>query len=542
VACLTEFQCSLFADGELPDGEARVAAAHIEACGACRRMVETLRVESQVLVHCLQDTAYLEFELEDEALSAPQAKTLSVARFGMFVLAMSALLRPVTNALSEMQLPDSLSWLNPLSTPAQLSLLLNTLMYGIPAAAAIIDSFIQTATSIAFTVILCFAVFMLLRRSVLKNALLSVIALLAVFSPFGYAIEVRRGSQPVTVPPGETVDDTLVVAADSVNIDGIVNGDLIAFAREVRIRGTVKGNVISCAQRIEVEGTVEGSVISAGGWVETRGQVLRNLYAFAGSVRIGSEGRIGGNATVFAGEGNVEGSVGKDFSAYSARAVGWGPFQTSGQGGQFAIMAPARIGRNLNLKVDRPGNARVDSGATIGGRTSINIPPPRPSRYRTASFYIWQTIWLAAAFLTGLVLFWLAPFFAGANLETSRSLLIAGGVGFLAVVATPIAAIIAAVTLVGLPLGLITLAVWIIAGYLAKIVLAGFLGRSLLASQGNPHPPAPLMLLVGLLPLFVAINLPYIGTLIEFLFVVLGLGMLVTTAYRTVKWQPAQAA
>jgi hypothetical protein len=543
VACLTEFKCSLFADGELPESEAREVAAHVEACGACRRLVDALRVESRVLVHCLQETDFLDFELEDETLSAPQAKTVGVVKLGMFVLAMSALLRPVVDVLTELNLPDSLSWLNPLTASAQLNLLMNAVMYGIPTLAEIFTSFIRTATWIVFSVIVCSAVIILFRRrSMLKNALLYVLALLAMFSSTSYAMEVRRGSEPVTVPPGETIDDTLVVAADSVNIDGTVNGDLIAFVREVRIRGTVKGNVFAFAQRIEIEGVVEGSVIGAGGWIETRGQVMRNIYACAGSVRIGGDGRVGGNATLFAGEGTVEGSVGKDFTAYSARSTGWGPFHTSRQGGVFQIMAPAQIGRNLTLRVDRSDNARVDSGASVGGSTNIRIPEPAPSKYRTASFYIWQTIWLAAAFLSGLVLFWLAPVLARATLETSQSLLIAAGIGFLAVVAPPVAAIIAGITLVGLPLGLITLALWMIAGYFAKIVLAAFLGRSILASQGKAEPPTALVLLTGLIPVFVAINLPYIGGLIEFLFVVLGLGVMVTTGYRTSRWQPAQAA
>lgn len=542
MACLTELKYAIYADGELPDIEAREIAKHLEACGACRRWVEALREESRALVYCLQETDFLEFELEDETLDAPQAKTLGLARLFLFVLAMSALLRPAKNALAELTLPDSLNWLNPFSTSAQLNLLMNAVMYGIPAAIDAMSSFFKTATWIAFVVIVCFGVMMLLRPSILKNALLSIMALLAVFSSSSYGMEVRRGSEPVTVPPGETIDDTLVVAGDSVNIDGTVNGDLIAFVREVRIRGTVKGNVISFAERIEVEGVVEGSVLSAGGWVETRGQIIRNLYAVAGSVRIGDQGRVGGNVTVFAGEGTVEGAVGKDFTAYSARATGWGPFRSSGRGGLFYVMAPAHIGRNLTLKVDNSGNARVDSGATIGGRTDIRIPQPQPSKYRTATFYVWQTIWLAAAFLTGLVLFWLAPPFARAYLDTSRALLIAGGIGLLAIAGAPVAAIIAGITLVGLPLGLMTLALWMAAGYLAKIVLAGFLGRALLASHGNAQPSKALMLLTGLVPVFIAINLPYVGGFIEFLFIVLGLGAFVTTGYRASRWESPQAA
>lgn len=546
MTCLSEFTCAVYADGELPDSEARGVAQHLAACGTCRRSVEALRVESRALVQCFQDIDFIEFELEDEALSAPQASKLSLARFTMFVLAMATLLRPVASAFAELELPESLNWLNPMSAAGQVNLLFNGVVYGIPAALKMIDSFLKTATLIVFGTIVLAGILMLFRRFALGSALLSVIALLTVFSSSGYAIEVRRGDQPVTVPTGETINDTLVVVGDSVTVDGTVNGDLIALVEHVRIRGTVKGNLVSFAERIEIEGAVEGSVLGAGGWVETRGQIGQNLYAAAGNVSVGKTGRIGGNATFLAGESTLEGAVEKDLTAYSARStgwgpfhlsVGWGPFRLSDRGGVFHVLAPARVGRNLSVKVDRQENVRIDSGVMIGGKTDIQVPPVQPSKYSTASFYIWQTIWLAAALITGMLAFWLVPAFGRINLESSRALLTAAGVGFLALVATPIAAVLTLITLIGLPLGLITLAAWAVAGYLAKIVIAGFLGRSLLASQGDSTPTTALVLLAGLAPIFVAINLPYVGALINFLLVLPGLGALVITTYQMPRWR-----
>jgi len=96
-------------------------------------------------------------------------------------------------------------------------------------------------------------------------------------------------------------------------------------------------------------------------------------------------------------------------------------------------------------------------------------------------------------------------------------------------------------TLIGLPLALIALACWLIAIYFAKIVVAGFLGRSLL-EKNNTHTPIALVLLAGLVPIFIAINLPFIGGLVNFLLVVVGLGMLVLWTFRTNNWRSVQAA
>ena len=46
---------------------------HLETCESCRNLVNALRVESRVLVECFQSTDFIEYELEDETLSAPQA-------------------------------------------------------------------------------------------------------------------------------------------------------------------------------------------------------------------------------------------------------------------------------------------------------------------------------------------------------------------------------------------------------------------------------------------------------------------------------------
>jgi len=54
----------------------------------------------------------------------------------------------------------------------------------------------------------------------------------------------------------------------------------------------------------------------------------------------------------------------------------------------------------------------------------------------------------------------------------------------------------AEITLVGLPLSLIVLCCWFVAGYTAKIVVAGFLGRSLLGITADTS--KALVLLAGL--------------------------------------------
>jgi hypothetical protein len=167
----------------------------------------------------------------------------------------------------------------------------------------------------------------------------------------------------------------------------------------------------------------------------------------------------------------------------------------------------------------------VEPGVVISGQTKTLLPPPPPSRFARPRFYLGQGIHLAAALLTGLVLYWLFPILFAARLEKTSSALRALGIGFLVLVATPAAAIVAGITLVGIPLALLALAAWLAALYLAKIILAASVGQAIRRSPPGRAASFALDLLIGLAIVFVAINLPYLGGWMHFLMLLLGLGL-----------------
>lgn len=526
MACLNEFTFAVYADGELPENEAREVAEHLETCGRCRELVDALETESRGLVQCLQEVDLLERGLKPAATG--MAGTLAVQKIAALVLMLAAAMRLTLDLVAGFELPSSLDWLDPMSMSGQLNFVANTVAYILGEGGTMMASIINSVSLAALNTLILFGVFMLIRRSAGTSAMLGVIALLAVFSSSSYALDVRKGNQNVTVPPGETVDDTLVVFGDSVNVEGTVTGDLIAFGRQVNVGGTVKGNVIAFARRIDVNGIVEGGIFGFGQIVDTNGQVARNIYAFAQTISSGKTSHVAGNLTAFGAETVIDGAVDRDLTTFGATLdirgnVGRNVLTHSER---VSILAPAKVGGDLTAHVKKTENVRVDSGATVAGKRNIELSKPKPSQYATFSFYLWQAIWLAAAFITGLILFLLVPTLTRPALDTGRALLTAGGIGFLALIATPVAAIILGITIIGLPIGLIALAFWLLALYLAKIVIAQFLGRALLGGQGERNPSMALGLLVGLVLIFVAVNLPYVGGVINVLLILFGSGAL----------------
>ena len=150
-------------------------------------------------------------------------------------------------------------------------------------------------------------------------------------------------------------------------------------------------------------------------------------------------------------------------------------------------------------------------------------------------FYVWQIVRILAAFVTGLLLFKLDTV-AGSHAGSISGMdwLKAGGIGFITLVTVPVAFIILAVTIIGLPIAILSLALWGAGLYLAKIVVAEFIGRSMMQTR------SAMSLLAGLIVVVVAVNLPWIGTLISFLLLLLGLGAIAMTILRGVRRQTAE--
>jgi hypothetical protein len=173
----------------------------------------------------------------------------------------------------------------------------------------------------------------------------------------------------------------------------------------------------------------------------------------------------------------------------------------------------------------------IADAATIAGKRDIQVKV-RESQFAHPRFYFHQAVWFAAAMLVGwlgLVLF--PRFFRSTTQAVGSGWLSLGlGVGLLAGV--PVVMVVAAITLIGIPISLMLFAVYLAAIYLAKVWVGAFLGRMLLTPSGVTNGDWLLGLLVGLLILTMVGFIPYLGGLVRFGVVCLGLGAFAGQLYR----------
>ena len=129
--------------------------------------------------------------------------------------------------------------------------------------------------------------------------------------------------------------------------------------------------------------------------------------------------------------------------------------------------------------------------------------------------------------MSGLLLLFVFPGLQTASLADAGAAVKAGVFGLITAIALPVMALIACITVIGLPLGIIGAILWLFGLYFAKTVVAQMIGRMLFrAPHGVPHYAATL--LAGLVIVIIAVNLPWIGWLFGLVLTLVGLGMLVT--------------
>jgi len=236
-----------------------------------------------------------------------------------------------------------------------------------------------------------------------------------------------------------------------------------------------------------------------------------------GAGEVSVEGEVKRSATIFAGNADISGSIGRDLTM---------------AGGSLTLTNTARVGGDLRARVRQLKDVHIANGASIAGKRDIQLRVRR-SEFTRPRFYLHQAVWFAAAMVVGWLGVVLFPSFFEACTQAVGSGWRSLGLGVGVLAGMPVVIIVAAITLIGIPLALMLCAVYLVALYLAKIWVGAFLGRMLLRPSGTTKGDWLLRLLVGLFILTIVGFIPFLGGLIRLGVICLGLGAFGWQLYRS---------
>jgi len=543
MSCFPESTYAFYLDGELAPDERRPVEAHLVRCRSCRALVVALREEAGLLADVLHERAPRSFRLAPR--SAPPPRELALGLLPMVGLGVVAL--AVLGWIVQSGLPAGIGWLNPLRPEGAYAMAFDLLFLLRDEVPGLLRLLASLAAVGSVSLLLLVAVSALSRR--LEGTLafgLGLLVLAAAPAP-GAALELHLHEDEVAVPAGETVDRTMVVNADTVRVDGTVDGDLIVvLADRLLLRGEVRGNVFCSARTIEVSGRVQGNLHAVGEKVRLDGEVGGNLYTLAELVTVAEGARVGRDATHVAHGASVEGAVGRDLFLLGEwlEVSGAVARHVEARAERVALLDGARVGGDVDALFWRPSKVEVAPGAVVAGEVRSRLHEQahrtRMQRYARGGFYALLAIRLGAAFALGLLFYLVVPRLFAVHLATAGELFRSLGLGFLALVATPIALVLVAITLFGIPLALLGLAAYLAALYLSGILVAALLGTQVTRPRTETWRSFALALLAGLAIVIVASELPWVGVPIRVFVVLTGLGLVVERLRAA--WQAARAA
>lgn len=339
----------------------------------------------------------------------------------------------------------------------------------------------------------------LMNSSRAVAVLLVGIVLLGAF-PGIVAAETRSGGT-VLVGAGETVDEDLDAFGGTVIIRGTVDGDLEAFAGNVFIEGEVTGDVETASGNVRISGDVGGSV-----------------EATAGNIVVEDGASIGGNLQAAGGSVVVAGSVGGD-----ARLAG----------GSITLADFASVGGDVRYAIGEDGEFN-NQGADVGGSTireeDLDIGPIQTPQVPDWTFGVYGFL---VNLVLGAVLLLVMPNVSRRVAEQATTQPIrSAGFGLVTLVGIPILLVITLVTIIGIPLALIGGMLFVLLIWIALVYGRFAIGVWLVSYVDEDS--RWIALLVGMVAIAIvnAIPVTWIGNLVEFGVLLVGLGAITAVVYQ----------
>jgi hypothetical protein len=282
---------------------------------------------------------------------------------------------------------------------------------------------------------------------------------------------------------------------------------------------------------------VDGDIRMFGNTIILNGNVAKSATVFTESLDIDSKTQIGGSLISFSKSLDVDGRIARDALAHFDDA------RINGYVGGTADLAGRRLNISSNAEITGPvefdgiEQPNVSSQAKLAaGPVKFKKIEPKP-KYSDWRFYRRKVLSWGAGLMFGVLLILLFPDFMKDSVRQAARYGPAFGAGAVTLVAAPILAIIACITVVGLAIGIAGVLLYAVALFAAQIFVGLWLGERILG-RGETQMGAIGRLAVGLLIVRIAGNLPAVSGIVWLVILAWGLGAMTLAIGRRLRPEP----
>lgn len=323
-------------------------------------------------------------------------------------------------------------------------------------------------------------------------------------------------------------------AGGTVSVTKPVAGDLVAAGGNVDVAAEIGGDAVIAGGNVRLGAPLRQGLYTAGGRVSVNTTVQRNARIAGGTVEIGPQAMIGGNVTIGGGEVRISGAIDGYLQAGGGRVIIDGTVGGDVEVGSGRVELGPNARINGRLRYASRDELQRDPGAEVKGgverfspRAAWPVPSGIQERAGRGVGWVWSIGLLTIA---AILVAALPSVYTGVSATVRERWALSLLIGFIALVCIPVAALIAMFTIIGVPLALATIALYLallLLGYVSAGISAGELAlQRFQASRASHTGWRVAAAVLGMLAISLLGRLPWVGGLIVFAAMLLGIGAL----------------
>ncbi len=338
-------------------------------------------------------------------------------------------------------------------------------------------------------------------------------------------------------------------AGGMLNLTDSVDGDAFLAGGQVAVAGQVNGDLVVAGGELSIGGSVGDDLYAAGGDVKLDSIVNGNARVAGGDVSVGPATVVAGALTLTGARVTFEGNTHEylQASGASVRINGEVHGDANVRSEELVIGPETRIGGRLVYH--GPSEPTVPDGAVIAG--GLEYHEADATRFLDDSDGDWEPrahgvgtfLWFVGVFVAGALFLMLFPGYSTRAAEAiAREPLKVLGLGLAILVCVPFVTLILLVTIIGIPLALLVIPLYLLLLFLGWVTTALFIAQRGLAAARAGKPATLgwrlLALFLGLVVLWLLQRIPLVGGLVVFIALMAGVGALVWQAWTRRDHQP----
>lgn len=370
------------------------------------------------------------------------------------------------------------------------------------------------------------------------------------------ATQIRTGDHIDLRSP--TAENTLLIAGE-IDINDAINGDLLAFGGQINLRDVIREDGLLAGGEINLEGICEEDLRILGGDITLREPVAGDLLIIGGDINLEAGAEVGGDLLVIGGEVTAHGPIKGDVKIRGGEVSLYGTVDgmLDLAGGRLYLNGTVQHLTTLKARYIELGNdayfngdvwywrkaGKLDFTGHLAEGVQAKYDPGLKSELmdvqweevREKGLYWTRLFQVVSGLFLLLVLYLVLGRFLTPRTGNARKTVLASSIyGLAALVGLPILSILAFVSVVGIPIGVVSFSMFVILASIANALAALLIAYEWLKSRDREWNNWTMLGIAGSAFLLMRLLafIPWIGAALNTLLSVWAVGYLLLLLWR----------